>query len=311
MMLPRAAWLLVPGLLIAVGPPAHAQDAPSEITGVLQVAGARLFVRSVGEGTPLVILHGGPGMSHDYLAPQLIHLLAGDYRLHFYDQRASGRSTGLDDSTRLTIAQFVEDLEEVRQALRLERMNLLGHSFGGLLALHYATEYPSRVEKLLLVDSSPASWELNFPHFRRTIAERRTEDEQREMDELRAREGFGRDPVAMERYMRVSFRTFFHDRTLSDSLALGITEQWITNLDVTNRLVWDDLGSYDIHDRLVRITAPTLILHGDASVISPEGAVAIHERIPASRLIVLRDVGHFPHIEAPRAFQAAVKAFIW
>jgi pimeloyl-ACP methyl ester carboxylesterase len=85
----------------------------------------------------------------------------------------------------------------------------------------------------------------------------------------------------------------------------------LVNNDVTGRLVWANLGRYDFHDQLARITAPTLILHGGASVISVGGAEAIHDRIPRSRLIVLEDVGHFPYIEAPQAFEAVVKAFVW
>lgn len=304
--------LLLPFMLVctlSIGSLAHAQSELPDTSGYLEVDDARLFFRTVGKGTPLVIVHGGPGMSHDYLAPQLIQLLAGDLRLIFYDQRASGRSTGANDTTRLTMAQFVEDLEHVRRTLGLERMNLLGHSFGGLLAMYYAAAYPSRVQRMVLLDTSPASWELNFPYFRQTIAERQSEADKREMEEVRDRAP--RDPIAMERYLRVFFRTFFHDRALSDSLAFGIDDQWLANNAVTGRLVWGDLGRYDVHDQLTLITAPTLILHGDASVISLEGAEAINNRIPVSRLIVLKDVGHFPYIEVPQTFRAAVKAFIW
>lgn len=297
-------------LLCGIASPANAQEVPDS-SGFLDVDDARLFFRSIGEGTPIVVVHGGPGMSHDYLAPQLTRLLADDYRLIFYDQRASGRSTGVEDPARLTMAQFVEDLEDVRLALGLERINLLGHSFGGLLAMDYAASYPSAVEKLILLDTSPASWELNFPYFERTIAERRTGAEEREMEELTAQEGAMDDPDTMERYLQVFFRPFFHDPELADSLSLGIDEQWIANYRVTGTLIWEDLGEYDIHDRLERITAPTLILHGDASVLAMEGADAIHDRIPVSRLITLENVGHFPYVEVPLAMKVAVGAYVW
>jgi pimeloyl-ACP methyl ester carboxylesterase len=96
----------------------------------------------------------------------------------------------------------------------------------------------------------------------------------------------------MTRYYRTFFRTFFHDPRLSEQLELGI-------------------GEYDIHERLPRIQAPTLILHGTSSVISMEGEEAIAARIPRSRLVALKDVGHFPYIEAPLAFAAAVRVFVW
>lgn len=258
-----------------------------------------------------MIVHGGPGMSHDYLAPDYTRLLADDLRLVFYDQRASGRSTGIEDTSRLTMEQFVEDLDAVRRALDLERMNLAGHSFGGILAMLYAAEHPDRVRKLLLLDTSAASWELNMPFFRRTLEERWTETHRREMEAITAEEGAESDPEAMKRYNRLFFTPFFRDTTLADSLELGIDEGWLANYNVTNPLVWGRLEGYDFHDRLEAITAPTLILHGEASITSNEAQMAIDERIPVSRLVILEDVGHFLAIEAPGAFEAAVKACVW
>jgi proline iminopeptidase len=277
----------------------------------VDVDGARLFVRSAGAGAPIVVVHGGPGMSHDYLAPQLIELLAGEYRLIFYDQRGSGRSSGVEDPARLTMAQFVDDLERLRQALGLEQLTLLGHSFGGLLAMYYAAERPEAVSRLLLVDTSPASWQLNFPPIRKAIAERQTQADREAMASLVARSGARSDPATMDRYYKLYFRAFFNDPTLSDRLELGIDPQWLANNAITNDRVWASIGEYDIHDRLRGITARTLILHGTRSVISMEGAEAIAAHIPTSRLIRLQDVGHFPYVEAPQPFAAAVQAFVW
>jgi proline iminopeptidase len=190
-------------------------------TSYVEVNGVRLFVRTVGAGAPLIIVHGGPGMSHDYLAPQLVDLLASEYRLVFYDQRASGRSSGVEDTAGLTMGQFVEDLEGLRLALGLEQLDLLGHSFGGLLAMYYAAEYPQAINKLLLVDSSPASWQLNFPYFRQTIAERQTEMDREEMARLLSAPGARSDPLTMDRYYKLFFRTFFNDPQLSESLERG------------------------------------------------------------------------------------------
>jgi len=275
----------------------------------IDVDGARLFVRSVGSGNPIIIVHGGPGMSHDYLTPQLIDLLHSDYQLIFYDQRASGRSTGVDDTTRLTMAQFVSDLETLRQQLKIKQLDLLGHSFGGLLAMYYAISYPNNVNKLLLLDSSPASWELNFPYFRKTIAERQTEQDRQELSDIEQRVDFATNPELMDRYMKTYFKTFFKDPTLSQSLFLGIDKKWISNFNITNNLVWKDLGKYDIHDKLSKITAPTLVVHGDASVISVKGAEAIAKMIPNSKLVILKDVGHFPYIEVPNKISTTVKEF--
>lgn len=298
-------------LVLLTGSPSYAQIPLPDTSAYVEADNARLFFRAVGEGVPLVVLHGGPGLSHGYLAPQLIRLLADDYRLIFYDQRASGRSTGVTDTTRLTMDQFVEDLDAVRRAFGLEQMNLLGHSFGGLLAMHYAAAHPARVERLILLDTDAASWELRTPYQQAVIAARETEEDRREMKAIEVQQGAMNDPAAMARLFRIGLRTYFYDRALADSLALEFDEHALSNYHATSRLVRQDLGRYDIHDRLERITAPTLLLHGEASIFSVEGAAAIAERIPAARLIVLNDVGHFAYIEAPRAFEAALKAFVW
>lgn len=300
--------------VIAIASPAGTVSGQSMVRDsvhYVDVDGARLFVRSVGDGVPLVIVHGGPGMSHDYFTPQLIDLLASDYRLIFYDQRGSGRSTGVEDTAQLTMARFVEDLETLRKSLGIDQLNLLGHSFGGLLAMYYAVEYPDAVGRLLLVDSSPASWQLNFPYFRETIAARQTQADRDEMASLVDHPAARSDPATMARYYELFFRTFFHDPRLSDRLALGMDEQWLAKNAITGDKVWASIGEYDIHDRLSRITAPVLILHGTSSVLSMEGAQAIADRVPRSRLIELHDVGHFPWIEAARTFTVAVKAFVW
>ncbi len=307
----RPFWLLLLALVLSTDSPSYAQTTLPNTSGYIEADDAQLFFRAVGEGVPLVVLHGGPGLSHGYLAPQLNRLLADDYRLIFYDQRASGRSTGIQDTTRLTMEQFVEDLDVVRRAFGIEQMNLLGHSFGGLLAMHYAAAYPARVGKLILLDTDAASWELRTPYQRKVIAARETEEDRREMEEIDAHQRTLSDPAAMERLLRVGLRTYFHDRALIDSLALEFDEHSLRNYHATSRLVRQDLGRYDIHDRLDRITAQTLLLHGEASIFSVAGATAIKERIPDSRLVVLSDVGHFAYIEAPRAFEAAVKAFVW
>lgn len=272
---------------------------------------AQLFYRVAGTGTPLLVLHGGPGFSQDYLAPQLIELLEQDYQLVFFDQRGSGRSTGADDESRLTMTQFVADIEQVRSFLGLDQVNLLGHSFGGLLSMFYASSHPRRVSKLILLDSDAASWALRTPHQLEVIAARETESDLQEMQAIESQMGWSHNPRLFEQHLRIGLRSYFADAALADELALEFEQHSLANLAITSRAVRADLGRYDIHHRLEKITAPTLIIHGDASVFSVEGAEAIHREIPRSQLVILEDVGHFAYIESPRAFKAAIKAFLW
>jgi proline iminopeptidase len=288
-----------------------AQAAVADKTSFIESDGAQLFVRQVGSGKPLLIVHGGPGLSHDYLAPQLIDLLAGHYLLVFYDQRASGRSTGVEDTTQLTIDRFIADIEFLRKSLALDRIHVVGHSFGGLLAMYYAMAHPDAVEKLILIDSTPASWEPFFPLIKQRHAARQTESERQEIAEIRKAAAVnGHDTVSLHRFYKIYFRPFFSDPRRTEELELGITSQWATNSIITFAHIMKDLGEHDILHTLPRITAPTLLIHGAESVIPVESAEAIARQIPNARLTVLKGIGHFPYIEAPDAFVAAVRGFI-
>lgn len=303
-------WFYIPLLLMCSPGKVIAQIMPVDTTFYIEVEGARLFVRVVGSGQPLLVVHGGPGMSHDYLAPQLIESFKDAYQLIFYDQRASGKSSGVEDTSLIHLTQFVDDLERVRQHFKIDRLNLLGHSFGGLLAMYYSIAYADKVDKLLLVETSPASWEMNFPFFRKTVAERQTPEDKEELSAMEQQHDFGRNPVLMERYFKLYFATFFRNPSLTQNIVLGITENWLLNFNVTSNLIWQDLGKYDIYDKLPNITATTLVVHGDYSVLSLDGIKEIVRRIPKSSLVVLNEVGHFPYIEAPDAFSKTVKAFL-
>ncbi len=99
-----------------------------------------------------MIVHGGPGASHDYFLPYLLPL-ARHNRLIFIDERGSGRSEKLDDPSGYTVENMVEDVEAVRQELGLGKISLLGHSYGGVLAQAYALKYQQNLTHLILAST--------------------------------------------------------------------------------------------------------------------------------------------------------------
>ena len=119
-----------------------------------------LYVKSVGRGTPLVVVHGGPGASHDYLLPTL-YRLATSYRLIFIDERGSGRSPRLEDTKQYTVEKMADDVEAVRAALQLGKIALLGHSYGGVVVQAYAFKYPANLSHLILASTFSSTRQLN------------------------------------------------------------------------------------------------------------------------------------------------------
>src|SRR5215471_15123126 len=136
--------------------------------GYVDVGGMFLYYEELGTGDPLVILHGGPGASHDYLLPYLIPL-AKDHRLVLIDERGSGKSTTLDDPSGYTVEAMAEDVEAVRRSLKLGKIDVLGHSYGGVLAQAYALKYQDTIGHLILASTFHSTHQLNET-FKRMLA---------------------------------------------------------------------------------------------------------------------------------------------
>lgn len=278
--------------------------APTETT--VDVNGVRLYTRHVGDGPPVVVLHGGPGAHHDYLLPQYDRL-AEARALLYYDQRGGGRSPVARDVP-VGWQEHVADLEGLRERWRLDRLTLLGYSWGGLLAVLYALEHPDRVARLALVSAAPvtARWRDEFE--RRFAARMADPWIARSRAELAAQGLAKTDP---ERYRRMAFALsvagYFHDPSRArDMTPFRVTER-------TRRAVWDSLGQYDLRERIRRTwpkdtAPPSLLVHG---VYDPMPIEAARETaVLLSTRVIELPTGHAPHVEATEAFVRALDGFL-
>src|ERR1022692_3772253 len=137
--------------------------------GFVDAHGVLIYYQTLGQGAPLLIVHGGPGASHDYFLPYLLPL-ARHHKLIFIDERGSGKSEKLEDPSGYTVENMVEDAEAVRQALKLGRISLLGHSYGGVLAQAYALKYQANLTHLILCSTFHSTSKMNEV-FRRMLAD--------------------------------------------------------------------------------------------------------------------------------------------
>lgn len=278
--------------------------------GTKPINGTELFYKILGEGEPIVVLHGGPGLDHTYLLPHMREL-ARDFKLILFDQRLSGRSSADVDSSEITIGHFVEDVEGIRTAFGLEKMNLMGHSWGGLLAMFYAIQYPEHLQSLILVNPTAASAEWMQKSMQNQNA-RFTSADSLARAELLASEAFRNQAAsAYAQLFRISFRSTFHNPELVDSLELKLPADFAARSAKMQLLMQDpDVMNYDIHDRLSTITCPTLILHGDADPTPVAAVEDIRDRIEQAELVLMDRCGHFPFIEAPTKFFSEVRTFL-
>lgn len=310
--------LLLLGLMSLVGgcgaqEPEPRAEAPADtllpVTDtLLPVNGTRLFVRRVGTGEPLLVVHGGPVLDHGYLV-QPLRPLADRFQLVFYDQRLSGRSDGSVDSASVTLASFVRDIEALRETLGLQRIHLLGHSWGGLLAMKYALAHPARVRSLVLVSPmspSAALWQEEAAALSNAIEPADTAG----IGALRAAPGIAaHDPAAVERLLQLSFRSQLHDRRRADELRFHIPDDYSERSRQFGYLM-PELSSYDLVDELEDLRVPTLLVYGAAEAGAPIGAAALRGGVPDIAVEVIDDAGHFAFLERPEAFQGALRTFL-
>lgn len=261
----------------------------------------------------LLVLHGGPGADHQYLLPQML-ALAEDYELVLYDQRGGGKSR-TDDPAPITWQTHVEDLAAVVHELSLTPLEIIGYSWGGLLALLYtvastqsAPDSRSSVlptpHSLVLIDPAPITkqyreqFEAEFSRRQKgpVIQELRTELAQSGLRE--------RDPAAYrQRSFELSVAGYFADPTRAKDL---------TPFRVVGRVqesVWASLGDFDLNSALARVAIPTLIVHGREDPIPLESSRTAAAALGA-RLVVLEHCGHVPYVEQPQSLFDAVREFL-
>src|SRR5262245_52270742 len=176
-----------------------APDAALAQDGTFESAGAPLYYRSVGSGTPAVLLSGGPGFTVDYVVP-VGDSLPADYRRIFFEQRGTGKSRPPTLSPEsMTLQAAVEDLEALRLHLKQERLLLIGHSWGGMLAMAYAAAHPDRVDRLILIGSGGPTLEFTQWFEDNTFMRLRPEDvEARSYWETAGKNGVSAEKAALE-----------------------------------------------------------------------------------------------------------------
>jgi len=288
--------------------PAPDESDPTITTGTIPAKGATLFYKTKGTGDPIVVLHGGPGFDHRQFLP-FIWDLAVDHQVILFDQRGTGLSDGTVDSASINIDTFVDDIEAVRQHFGIERMNLLGHSWGGILAMYYALQHTNELRSLILC-STTASVDA-FDEMRTNYMGQRTTEDQAALQEIGNSEAFNNgDPEACEQFWRVWFRTYFHDRTQADRMDLFFPPNTIQNCGAVAGFVLDSIGAFDLHDELNTITCPTLIMHGKADPMPAAFAERIHEHIPGSEIVLAPEVGHWFFVDGTKIFADSILEFL-
>jgi pimeloyl-ACP methyl ester carboxylesterase len=259
----------------------------------------KLYVRvagNPGSGNVMIALHGGPGQSHHYML-DLEKLAGRAFAVVTYDQRGVGSSTAPPaEPANYDLANYVEDLEAVRRAVGAEQVHLLGHSWGGVVAMHYATLYPENVHSLILAGSGSPTWNGNMAAGAR-IGQR---------IQALQREGVLPDPLPPG----AEFMAFFSDPSFPVEHPDENAVRTEFNQTV-NQLTWAATQGFDLTAEVGRLDHHMLVLFGEDD---PSGMPLVEETLAALQsadveLVLLEKCGHFWH-ECPDQFYPRVQAFL-
>ncbi len=259
-------------------------------------------VRGSGSGTPLMVVNGGPGVEHGYLlVSDAWDVLARQRRVVFYDQRGVGRSAPLTPRQSCTLADQIEDLEALRRHLGYAHMDVLGHSWGGYLAMAYAARHPDHVEHLVICDSAAPRWEDTVFLFKNIFP-----DVIAHQDQSAFAEALG-DSAAAAR----NFRDYLSMLCYSPARREAMLKRPAPGLSsAINQRLNDDLKRYDLTPELPKFTFPTLVLTGRYDInVAPSVAWGIHRAIPNSIFHVFETSGHLPFYEQPEEFVQVLETF--
>jgi proline iminopeptidase len=262
--------------------------------------GVSLFVEDLGDGFPLVVLHGGPGFDHSMFRPWL-DPLGEEFRLLYVDERGQGRSDRVDPAT-LSLEVFAHDVDLLAAALGLERFALLGHSFGAIVATAHAVELGTAAAYVISgggdssagleadVDASlaamgeageaiAASWEAE-----KSV---QTDEEMAALWRAQMSMHFAGEPVP-----EVGADTVFSPEVLRHFANVGY-------------------GDFDFVPYLHHVARPTLVIVGEHDrVTTPRAARVLHDGIAGSELEVVAGAGHLSYVEATDDYLAAVSGFL-
>lgn len=288
---------------------AHAQSVKLlSSEGYVQTADSvQLFYKIQGEGKDtIVVVHGGPHNS-GYFSPDLTPL-AAHHTLLYYDQRAAGFSSFLSDTSKLGIDEHVADLETIRKHFHLQKLNLLGHSTGGVIAGFYAAANPEKIKSIILVNSMPAKteWSVSFTSKLDSVSVLIKKQNSKILysspsDTLKA----------CWDYYALDGRGFYP--TPQD-----VRRTWgdVCNSKMSNTLnpakwhIYASMGNYDLTDKFTEVSAPVLIIAGDDDGIPMASFEQWKNSFQNSTLIKVPGAAHFPHVDAPNVFFTAVELFL-
>jgi len=285
--------------------------------GFVPFRGYRVWYKVLGASEvrgqlPLLVLHGGPGVSHDYLEP-LEDLAASGRRVIFYDQLGSGNSDHPKDKSLWTANLFVDEIRAVREHLGLDRIHLFGHCWGGMLAMEYLLTQPKGVESLTVSNSS-----ASMPQYVEGVRQLRAQlpaDVQATLTRCETA-GTTDDKAYCDATMAFYKKHFIRAETWPECVTRTCDkfsadhEVYSTMVGPSDLYITGTLKNWDIRNRLGEIRVPTLVIGGKYDMVLPEIAQTVQKGISGAEWVLFENSADCPFIEERERYMQVVDTFI-
>jgi proline iminopeptidase len=260
-----------------------------------------VYTKIFGHGEPLVFLHGGPGGEHRFFLPHLQEL-SENFTLIFYDQRGCGQSEALSNGS-YTLDGEVETLEELRETLGIQQLNLVGESWGTMLSLLYAAKYPDKVNKIFMTAAVGATME-GFLRFGVELENRLTAKQRQLLKDLSVQ--LEKGEVDVKEIFKIIDPYYVYS---PEVLTRRTTTK--SNAEVNSILGKEIISNYDVSkdsDKLRNI--PIIVAQGDHDILTPKILEdVLLNFIPHIKVRVIENCGHWSVIEQPKKLQVMIKDF--
>lgn len=271
--------------------------------------GATIYYEVFGSGsaTPLFVANGGPGFDHQYLhSSEAWDTLGQNRKIVMWDQRGTGQSGPLKSGQSCTLADQINDLDALRAHLGYDKIDLLGHSWGGFLAMAYAARFPQHIERLIILDSAAPRWKDTLFLFKDVFPDVTAHENSYGFTaDLKEKDSEAAADAQTRLYLSMLCYSPEHRDEL---LAKMANDKEYRNI---NRLVNEDVARFDLNPELGKFHFPVLVGTGRFDMnVAPVIAYKIHQAITGSQFRVFEKSGHLPFFEQPQEFVSAVNAFL-
>lgn len=270
--------------------------------------GAKIYYKTFGKGQPVLIINGGPGMNSDGFEGLAVSL-SQHFMTIIYDQRGTGKSVlEVVDGTTITMDLMLSDIESIRKHLGLKSWSVLGHSFGGMVASSYATEYPDKIDNIVLSSSGGINLKL-LDYFRESLHSKLTAIQLDSVNYWERKIAAGET----DHYTRLQRGKYLAPAYVMDPVYYPVIAERLTQGNGTiNQLMWDDLRkqNFDCAAKLKSYLGPVLIIQGKQDIVRPSTAEEAHKAFLNSRIVYMDQCIHYGWLDNPEVYFREVIQFL-